>query len=159
MFTPFQSGILICSSTGEQHTIWTCVHQFSLVDLICLNKAEQPTSWIHIQPFILVALICSNTRVTHFLDVCSAILISGTDLPKYLRTTHILDVIYLISKTHGHLLLSYQFSLQKIAIRCHWFLPWMSHTYCQYSISLVFVVIQYDCTHILNHMLISGGRS
>ena len=88
--------------------------------------------------------------MTHSLDVCSAILVSGFNLLIHIRVTYNLDAClailvsgsvmlnlnsnlhpsffvflknYLISETHYHHLESYQFALQKIVIRFHKFSP------------------------------------
>ena len=86
-------------------------------------------------------------RDTHSLNACPTILVSGSNLLNSWITTHILDVFQynLITKPHSHLLESYQFALQKklscFTNFCHECQP---HTYCQYSISLIFMIIQYD---------------
>jgi hypothetical protein len=63
------SFLLICSNTGEWLTAWMCVQQFSSVVLIYSNTREWLTPWM----------------------MCSAILVSDSDLLKHWRVTHILD--------------------------------------------------------------------
>ena len=57
--------------------------------------------------------LLKHWRGTHILDGCSALLVSGSDLLNHWRVTYILDVfpIYLISKIHVHHLQSYQSAL------------------------------------------------
>ena len=59
--------------------------------LIRLETGEQLTSWMYIgvQPFSLSA--CKPWGATHFLDGCSAVLISGPHLLKQRGGTHSLD--------------------------------------------------------------------
>jgi hypothetical protein len=136
------SVLIYYSNTGEQLTRWLCVQPFSSAVLICSNTRKQLTSCIHVQPFSSVVLICSNLntgekltcwmhvqtfssgilirslqvlesdlhaghvfsilvsgsnllkhwRMTHILDTCSAIHVSVSGLLKHWRATHTLDV-------------------------------------------------------------------
>ena len=158
---PFSWVILVYSKTGETHLLDVCSQWFWST-----QKLERLTCWMHVHPFSSVLLICSNTgsyslpgckfshshqcsnplihmRATHSLNTCSAIFVSGSDLLNPQRATHILNVfsIYLINRTQSHFLQSYQIALQEIVIRFHQFSSWTPHTYCQYSISLIFMVI------------------
>ena len=144
------------------------VQPFLSMVLICSKTGEQLTSWTHVQPILSVVLL-KHWRATHSLDVCSAILVNGSDLPKHWRVTHSLEVcpaishqwfwsiqtqesnslprcisIYLISENHVHLWQSYWFALQNHLSDFINFCRITPHTYCQHSISLTFPVIQQD---------------
>ena len=58
-----------------------------------LNAEERLTYWMSVQPFLSEVLIQSNNtgELTHFLNVCSSILVGGSDLLKHWRMTHPLD--------------------------------------------------------------------
>ena len=91
--------------------------------------------------------------VTHSLDACLAILVSGSNLLNSWRATHILDV-FLISISHSHVLQSYQFALQKtVSYHVSLIFP-MNATY----ILPIFHQPNFHCystrycTHILHHM-------
>ena len=90
--------------------------------------------------------------------------ISGSDLLKQMRATHFLNFFffnYHVSQIHVHLLQSYRFVLSEkscqIFNNMHQEMPL---TYCQHSISLIFIGFQQDIAHILkkNHMSISISR-
>ena len=87
--------------TEEQLTSWM---PFLSVVLICLNTGQQLTRWMCVQPFLswfwssqplkkdsLAGCIFSGSdllkyqRATHSLDVCSAILVSGSDFLNHWR--------------------------------------------------------------------------
>ena len=126
-------SILTCSNTRKGLTFWMSVHPFSSVVPICPNTGEGLTYWMSIHTSVV--LICPNTeegltfcmftcscqwaqsvqtpgsdsltgcspflisgsdlhkhwRETHILDGCSPILVNGSDLLKYWRGTHLLD--------------------------------------------------------------------
>ena len=107
---PFSSVVMICSSTETQLTVWMCVHPSSQwfwsaqalesnslawymfthsISGSDLLTEEGLTAWMSVHPFLSVVLICfKHWRGTHFLDRCSPILVSGSDLLKHQRTTH-----------------------------------------------------------------------
>ena len=110
----FWSVDLNCSNTEDGLTSWTGVQPFLSVNLVCSNTEEELTHWMGVQPFWSVDVICLNTerdshpewcsvfsrsgqwmwsvqtlKSTHIL--CSAILVSESDLLKHWRRTHILD--------------------------------------------------------------------
>ena len=129
---PFLSTILICSNTGETHSL--NVFSASLVFLICwrdsqpgcvftaipvrssdmlehwrvtynlnaswcsvilVSSSDRLKHWVthllDIQPFLSVVLISSNTGQRLTCWMCVPFL-SGSDLFKYWRVTHMLDV-------------------------------------------------------------------
>ena len=100
---PFLSVVLICSNTGEWLTSWTDVQPFSSVVLL---KCWRVTHKLDVHSAILIS--GSNTEewvwVTHKLDKCSIILISGSDLLKWWRATHKLDMYSAIFVSDSDLL-------------------------------------------------------
>lgn len=87
----FISIILICSNTGQKLTTWTKVQPFLSVVLVCPETREQLTSWTNVYPFSSVVLSCSNTEEQlTYCRHCPANLISGADVYKFWRVTHIL---------------------------------------------------------------------
>ena len=77
------SDLLKKKNWSETHKLR--VHPFLSVVLIFLSFEENSHPefmFTHLGPFLSVVLIKSNTGVTHFLDVCSPILVSGSDTEK-----------------------------------------------------------------------------
>ena len=160
----FSSVVLICPNMGEWHTCCMHVRPFLSVALIYSNTREWLTTWMHVQPFSSVILL-KHLGVNSHPGWCSDILISGSDLLKccrvnshsgygfshsdllkYRRATHILDVfpitwlVKFMSIIYNLTNSSFRIHLSNFNI-LHWRIP---HTYCQYSISLSFMVIQQD---------------
>jgi hypothetical protein len=131
------------------------------VVLTCSNTKEQLTRWMNVQPDLL-----KHWRATHFLGGCSAILVSNSNLIENWRVTHKLErcsassviliglitgerltcyvfPIYLVSKIHIHFLQSYLFFLHNLS-GFNILMQDMPPTYCQYSISLIFAIIQHE---------------
>ena len=90
---PDSSVVLICLNTEEWLTNWTHVQPFLSVVLICSNTGEQLTRWMHVKPshqqFISAQTLESNS---HSGCMCSAILVSSSDLLRHWRETHSLDM-------------------------------------------------------------------
>ena len=59
--------------------------------VMMVEPGEELTLWMGVHPFLSVDLICSSTGVTHSLDGCSPVFVSGSDMLKHWRATHSLD--------------------------------------------------------------------
>ena len=178
---PFLSVVLICSNTREQLTFWMYFQQLvSGSGLLSIGK--WPTFWMYVQPFSWLVLfkhwktthslkVFSHScqwfwsestqywRVTHLLNACLVILISGSDLLKQRAATHFLKYIsnYLVSEIHDQsptiLPICPSEALvrfQKIAPRNATYILWAFHKPDFHGYST-----QY-CAHILNYMSISN---
>ena len=90
------TSVLISGSDLLKHwgglTAWIGVHPFLSGVPICSNAGERLTAWMGVHPFWSAVLVCSYPRErTHFLNGCTSVLISGSNLHKKWRGTHILD--------------------------------------------------------------------
>ena len=82
------------SNTGEGLTCWRGVQPFLSVVLICSNTGERLTSWRSVLTTILVVSgsdLLKHWRGTHMLEGWSIILVSGSDFLKHWRGTHTLE--------------------------------------------------------------------
>ena len=149
--------------TAEQLTPWTYVHSCH-PDLQQLKHWGWTHKLDHVQPFLSVVLICSKAGEP--LTSCVlGVLVSSSDLLKHWRVTHLLNHVHcspsvvLICSNTGEQLTSYMcfyFSLliksvtasssltvlfftKSIRFQLICIKEWMSHTYCQYSISQIFI--------------------
>ena len=85
---PFLSVVLIsgCSYTGEWLTCWIFSHSNSRQRFWSVQTLESNSHAGCVKPFLSRVLICSNTgELTYWMcvTVCSAILVSGSDLFKH----------------------------------------------------------------------------
>ena len=74
--------VLICTNTGEKHSLAGCVLD---VCLVLVNSSDlQLTFWEECSDILISgSYLLKHWRATHSLDECSAILMSGSDLLKH----------------------------------------------------------------------------
>ena len=110
-------------TTCQHDSVCQCVQLFLSVALICISNS--------LPGFISDILISGSDllrhwRVTHLLDVCSTILISGSDLPKDPKSrgwTHMLDAYSTILVNGTDLLIHFKLRVtHKLYVySCQWF--------------------------------------